>query len=73
MVDPIAYQRETGYSDELSKGKDDAKHAKPYDLNAHKHYRNSDNITCKEGFSQGYADVYRSRGDDRVGKQAEHR
>jgi hypothetical protein len=61
VVDPIAYQRETGYSDGLSRGKDDAKHGKPYDLNAHKHYRDSDSITYKEAFAQGYADGYRSR------------
>jgi hypothetical protein len=61
VVDPIANQREMGYSDGLSRGKDDAKHGKPYDLNAHKHYRDSDSINYKEAFAQGYADGYRSR------------
>src|ERR671932_1921973 len=41
VYDPIAYQRETGYSDGLSRGKDDAKHGKPNDPSSHKHYRDS--------------------------------
>src|SRR5262252_6989467 len=40
-VDPIAYQREQGYSDGLSRGKDDAKHGKANDPASHKHYQNA--------------------------------
>jgi hypothetical protein len=61
VYDPIAYQRETGYSDGLSRGKDDAKHGKANDPSSHKHYRNSESITYREAFAQGYADGYRER------------
>jgi hypothetical protein len=61
VYDPIAFQREQGYSDGLSRGKDDAKHGKANDPNSHKHYRNSDSITYREAFAQGYADGYRQR------------
>ena len=61
VVDPIAYQREQGYSDGHSRGKDDAKHGKANDPNSHKHYRNSDSMNYREAFAQGYADGYRER------------
>ena len=61
VYDPIAYQRETGYSDGLSRGKDDAKHGKANDPSSHKHYRNSESFTYREAFAQGYADGYRAR------------
>jgi|RhiMetdeSRZDD1v2_1073273.scaffolds.fasta_scaffold403478_1 hypothetical protein len=61
VYDPIAYQREQGYSDGHSRGKDDAKHGLANDPNSHKHYRNSDSINYKEAFAQGYADGYRER------------
>jgi hypothetical protein len=61
VYDPITYQREQGYSDGLSRGKDDAKHGKANDPNSHKHYRNSDSINYREAFAQGYADGYRER------------
>jgi len=61
VYDPIAYQRETGYSDGLSRGKDDAKHGKANDPSSHKHYRNSESISYREAFAQGYADGYRER------------
>ena len=61
VVDPVAYQREQGYSDGHSRGKDDAKHGKANDPNSHKHYRSSDSINYREAFAQGYADGYRER------------
>ena len=61
VVDPVAYQREQGYSDGHSRGKDDAKDGKANDPNSHKHYRNSDSLNYREAFAQGYADGYRER------------
>jgi|SRR6185295_4908392 len=58
VYDPIAYQREQGYSDGLSRGKSDAKHGKPNDPSSHKHYRNSESITYRDAFAEGYADGY---------------
>jgi hypothetical protein len=66
-VDPIAYQREQGYSDGLSRGKDDAKHGKANDPASHKHYTNANSITYREAFAQGYADGYRARMNERMG------
>jgi hypothetical protein len=64
-VDPIAYQREHGYQDGFSRGKDDAKHGRADDPNSHSHYRNSSSVTYREAFVQGYNDGFngeRSRG-----------
>jgi len=58
VYDPIAYQKEEGYRDGLSRGKDDAKHGKADDPNSHKHYRDSSSITYREAFLQGYNDGY---------------
>jgi hypothetical protein len=58
-TDPIAYQRETGYSDGLSRGKSDAKHGKAFDPDSHSHLRNSDSATYRDAFVQGYNDGYR--------------
>ncbi|HMG34226.1 MAG TPA: hypothetical protein VKM94_09835 [Blastocatellia bacterium] len=60
--DPVAYQREQGYSDGLSRGKSDARHGKPNDPASHKHYSESEGINYREAFAQGYADGYASRG-----------
>ena len=60
-VDPIAYERETGYRDGLSRGRDDAKHGMAYDPNSHRHYRDSNSITYREAFVQGYSEGYRER------------
>jgi len=57
-TDPIAYQREQGYSDGLSRGKDDAKHGRANDPNSHSHYRNSSSVTYREAFLQGYSDGF---------------
>jgi hypothetical protein len=62
VYDPIAYQREQGYSDGLSRGKHDVKHGKPNAPQSHKHYRNSDSLTYREAFLQGYADGYFQHG-----------
>src|ERR1051325_10956261 len=61
VVDPVAYQREQGYRDGHSRGKDDAKHGKANDPNSHKHYRDSDSLNYREAFAQGYADGFRER------------
>lgn len=61
VYDPIAYQREQGYSDGLSKGKDDAKHGRPDDPASHKHFSESNSIAYRDAFAQGYADGYRER------------
>jgi|SRR5713226_9691 len=61
VYDPIAYQREQGYSDGLSRGKDDARHGRPDDPNNHSHYRNSSSVNYREAFLQGYADGYGQR------------
>src|SRR5713226_9145622 len=36
--DPIVYQREQGFRDGFNRGKNDARHAEPYNPNDHKHY-----------------------------------
>jgi hypothetical protein len=66
VVDPIAQQRESGYSDGHQRGKDDAKHDKPNAPESHKHYSNSHSLTYRQAFLQGYADGYRER-IDRLG------
>src|SRR5262249_53784284 len=53
--DPIAYQRERGFSDGFSRGRNDARHGKAYDPNSHKHYRNASSITYRNAFVQGYS------------------
>jgi hypothetical protein len=65
VVDPIAQQRESGYSDGHSRGKDDAKHGKPNAPVSHKHYSKSDSLTYRQAFLQGYADGYREQLDRR--------
>jgi hypothetical protein len=62
-VDPITAQREQGYSDGRSRGKDDAKHGKANDPNSHKHYRDSNSLTYRQAFAQGYSEGYRERMD----------
>jgi len=59
--DPIAYQKEMGYSDGLSRGKDDAKHARADDPNGHKHYRDSSSLAYRQAFLQGYNDGYQAK------------
>jgi hypothetical protein len=57
--DPIAYQKESGYSDGLSRGKSDAKHGKADDPNSHSHYRDSKSLAYREAFLQGYEQGFR--------------
>jgi hypothetical protein len=59
--DPIEYQKEMGYSDGLSRGKDDAKHARPDDPNSQKRYRNSSSLAYRQAFVQGYSDGYQAK------------
>src|SRR5207302_4993941 len=54
VVDPIAAQREQGYSDGKSRGKDDAKKGLADNPESHKHYNNSDSMTYRQAFLQGY-------------------
>jgi hypothetical protein len=61
VVNPIAQQRESGYSDGHKRGRDDAKDEKPNSPESHKHYRNSHSLTYRQAFLQGYADGYRER------------
>jgi len=62
-TDPIAYQRERGFSDGFSRGRDDARHGRPSDPNSHKHYRNASSITYRNAFVQGYSTGFR---DERI-------
>jgi hypothetical protein len=64
VVDPIAQQRESGYSDGHKRGKDDAKHAKANAPESHKHFRDSHSQTYRQAFLKGYADGYREKMQD---------
>jgi hypothetical protein len=68
VVNPIAYARESGYSDGHSRGKDDAKHGKANAPESHNHFRKSDSQTYRQAFLQGYADGYRERSDEMTGR-----
>jgi len=59
VYDPIAYQRESGYSDGLSRGKSDAHRGYPFAPDSHHHFRDSRSITYREAFLQGYRTGYR--------------
>jgi hypothetical protein len=61
VVDPIASQREQGYSDGKSRGKDDAKKRLANNPDSHKHYNQSDSLTYREAFVKGYNDGYRDK------------
>ena len=56
--DPIAYQRQLGYNEGLSRGRSDARHRLPDNPMNHKHYANKTTIAYREGFERGYADGY---------------
>jgi hypothetical protein len=58
VVDPIASQREQGYSDGKSRGKDDAKKGLANSPDSHKHYFKSDSLAYREAFAQGYNEGY---------------
>jgi hypothetical protein len=59
VVDPVAYQRETGYREGKNEGERDAKKGRPADARSHKDYRKSDSIHFREAFVQGYDEGYR--------------
>ena len=61
VVDPIAYQRERGYSEGKDEGKDDAKKGRPADATGHKDYLKSDSIHFREAFIQGYNAGYEEK------------
>lgn len=58
VVDPIGYQREQGYSEGRSEGKDDAKKGLPADPTGHKAYLKSKSLAFREAFIQGYNERY---------------
>jgi len=58
VVDPIASEREQGYSDGKSRGKDDAKKGLANNPDSHKHYNKSDSLAYREAFAQGYNEGY---------------
>lgn len=61
VVDPIAAQREEGYSDGRSRGKDDAKEGRENDPENHKQFNKSKSLAYREAFLLGYADGYRKQ------------
>lgn len=58
VIDPIAQQREAGYSDGHKRGKDDAKHNQANSPESHKHYAKSNSLAYRQAFLKGYADGY---------------
>ena len=59
VVDPIAYQREQGYSEGRHEGKDDAKKGRPFNPTGHKDYLKSNSLAYREAFVKGYNERYR--------------
>lgn len=59
VVDPIAYQKEQGYSEGRSEGKDDAKKGNAPNPTGHKDYLKSSSLAFREAFVQGYNERYR--------------
>lgn len=64
VVDPIAYQREQGYSEGRSEGKDDAKKGRPSNPTGHKDYVKSSSLAFREAFVQGYQNGYQEKLED---------
>jgi len=58
VVNPIAQQRESGYSDGHKRGREDARAGKPESPDSHKHYSKSDSRTYRQAFLEGYDDGY---------------
>jgi hypothetical protein len=58
VVDPIAYQRELGYSEGQDEGEEDAKKGRPANPTGHKDYLKSDSLTFREAFVKGYNEGY---------------
>jgi len=61
VVDPIAAQREAGYSDGRSEGKHDAKDGRENDPENQKQFLKSKSLAYREAFLQGYADGFRKQ------------
>ncbi|MBL8172193.1 MAG: hypothetical protein JNJ50_28800 [Acidobacteria bacterium] len=61
VVDPIASQREEGYSEGRDKGKDDAKDGRDFDPENHKQFNKSKSLAFREAFLKGYQDGYRKQ------------
>jgi hypothetical protein len=61
VVDPIALQKEEGYSDGRSRGKDDAREGRESDPDNHKKFDKSKSLAYREAFLKGYADGYRKQ------------
>lgn len=59
VVDPIAYQREQGYSDGRDEGKEDAKKGRLANPTGHKDYLKSKSLAYREAFVQGYNERFR--------------
>jgi hypothetical protein len=55
----VAYQEEQGYSDGFSRGRDDARHGRPYDPDSHSHYRNAGTLAYRDAFLRGYGVGFR--------------
>jgi hypothetical protein len=61
MVDPIAYQKEKGFREGKSEGKDDAKKGLEANATGHKDFIKSNSVHFREAFVQGYAVGYREK------------
>src|SRR5262245_2256354 len=59
VVDPIAYQRQQGYSEGREEGKKDAKKGRPANPTGHKDYLRSNSLAYREAFVQGYNERFR--------------
>jgi hypothetical protein len=68
VVDPIATQRELGYSEGKDEGKDDAKKGLAANPTGNKHYVKSDSVHFREAFLQGYNEGYREKRNDLLSK-----
>ncbi len=61
VVDPIAAQKEEGYSDGRNHGKEDAKYGRENDPEHQKEFIKSKSFAYREAFLLGYADGYRKQ------------
>lgn len=55
---PTAQHRAPGYREGYKRGRDDARHAKAYAPDNHKHYSESGRTAYRQAFLEGYADGY---------------
>jgi hypothetical protein len=61
VIDPIAAQKEEGYNDGRSRGKEDAQDGRENDPENHKQFNKSKSLAYREAFLLGYADGYRKQ------------